>query len=173
MSPANGDRSLAGIGAAICAMCAIFSGFAVWSATERGIGLFGDSVDYIASARQIAVGHGAQTLDGKGGYTPLTQFPPGYPLLIATMSRLTGQDAVAAARPLHLFVGVTLIVLMGWLAHQATGAPIAAAAACVLGAVSQPLLMIDSRVYSEGPFLCAMLLAIGLLCRANDLAARK
>jgi hypothetical protein len=143
--------------------CALFAATTIWLATGRGVGLFGDSVDYIAAARGIASGAGARTLDGAGGYTPLTQFPPAYPALIAAASKATGEDAVVAARVLHIAIHLALIALIAWATYVACGSSRAASAACALGAVSQPLLMIDSRIYSEGPFLCFVLVAFALL----------
>src|SRR3954470_18606079 len=88
-------------GAAVVISC-LFSAFTIWIATANGIGLFGDSVDYVASARRISAGAGVRTLDGQGGYTPLTQFPPGYPALLAGASWVGRTDPIIVARGIHV-----------------------------------------------------------------------
>src|SRR3954469_15246249 len=77
MVPVSANNMKAKLSAAVVILSCVFSAFTIWIATTNGIGLFGDSVDYVASARQMRAGAGVRTLDGQGGYTPLTQFPPG------------------------------------------------------------------------------------------------
>jgi hypothetical protein len=51
-----------------------------WWATRKGLSISPDSVNYISSGLNLAIGKGLETYSG----VPLTQFPPGLPFLVAS-----------------------------------------------------------------------------------------
>lgn len=76
-----------------------------------GVGLTWDSVNYIAVARGLAAGDGFMQFHTEDAYT---QWPPLYPLLLATFARV-GLDPHLAAAPLNaLLFGLTIWVIGRW-----------------------------------------------------------
>jgi len=80
-------------------------------ATARGVGVSKDSVYYLDAARNIMNGQG-YTNALKGEYTPITHWPPLFPLLLSLLGRL-GIDLQIAARWLNAFLFGATIVLVG------------------------------------------------------------
>src|SRR3954470_1017511 len=122
--------------------------------TRQGLGLVGDSVDYVAAARSIAAGQGVRTLDGNGATTPLTQFPPLYPALLTATAKITHTDPIDAARFVAIASYLLLLALVAWIAYEVSDRSMGASlVACAIAAVSPPLLRISSTLISETPFL--------------------
>ena len=161
-------RRSAILAASLTALAALAAAGLYWRATARGVGLYGDSVDYVAAARSVLAGDGVKTLDGQGGVYPMTQFPPGYPLLLAGAALVSRLDPVDAARPLNGLLGVGTVLLAGWGAWRPTRSAPAAALAAALVATAVPLLSMTARLYSEAAFLFLSLLALLLVARAID-----
>ncbi len=161
-------RRSAILAATLTALAALAAAGLNWRATARGVGLYGDSVDYVAAARSVLAGRGVQTLDGQGGVYPMTQFPPGYPLLLAGAALVSRLDPVGAARPLNGLLGVGTVLLAGWGAWRPTRSAPAAALAAALVATAVPVLSMTARLYSEAAFLFISLLALLLVAKAID-----
>lgn len=85
------------------------------AATARGIGISNDGVTYLATAEGFLAGQ-AHTVDLVGP----THFPPGYPLLLAAVSRLSGLEPAAAARLVAVLLAVALPVAV-WAAVTSGG----------------------------------------------------
>lgn len=159
------------IALSLIACSLIVSGWLFWQATQQGVGLAGDSLDYVAASRHFEAGHGLLTLDGKRKTMPLTQFPPGYPVFLAWTKVLDGRDVILRARWIHLVLHVLIILLVAGLCFRATGSPLSAAAAAVLLAATPVLLLATTMLLSEALYLCLVLL--GLLCLRECLTSRR
>jgi 4-amino-4-deoxy-L-arabinose transferase-like glycosyltransferase len=93
-------------------------------------------------------------------YTPHTQYPPGFPLVLAGLSLLTGQAAYSVfVRFMPVFSSLALVVWYFVLRRAAGAAP--AAAACLLVASSAPLFgMVTQAVNSDAAFFLFSGLAV-------------
>ncbi len=148
--------------AALLAIAAAAS-LAAHLAMRAGIGLSPDSDTYLTAARQLARGHGFVVPTSAGGLEPLTHYPPLYPALLALLGK-AGLGMLAAARLLNLAAFAGSIVLVGVIFRYglklSRPASLAGAAAV---AVSVDLIQIYAMVWSEGPFIFLMLLALLML----------
>lgn len=114
-----------------------------------------DSVTYVVSAAHLADGRGHTGVDGRA----ITLFPPGFPAVLAP-AEAAGVDAAEAATVLNAFLFGAIVVL-GWrLARRHVGAWWVAAVAAALLAVSAPLLLVSTRVWSEPLFVVLTLGAV-------------
>lgn len=139
------------------------AGIWFWSATTRGLGLSGDSVDYVVTTRNLSHGNGLVTLDGKRKLTPLTQFPPAYPTALAIYRFVDARDVLSRARTMHLVLDLASILLAAVLAKRLTGSDCAAGVASMLLAVSQPPLAAATMLLSEILYIALVLLTLVLL----------
>ena len=91
--------------------------------TQRGIGLWEDSFDYITAARSLVEEGRLGRVDGLGAFRPLTHFPPAYPWLLALLET-AGFDIYDAARWLNVVLFALLIFLSGISLWWATGSAV-------------------------------------------------
>jgi len=132
-----------------------------------------DSAIYLGTARSLAGGKGLTVPFGDEIYTPLVQFPPLYPMLLA-LPAVFGADPVAAAVPLQvlLFIGnVTLIFIA---VRLASGKDTwAAFAAALIATFSPATLLIHQMAWSEGFFILLELLALLLVSNYLETGRRR
>lgn len=144
---------------AVLACAAIGAGL-VFQATPDGLGLFGDSVDYVFSARSVAAGRGAMTL-GNGGPVPLTQFPPGYAWVCGGLAWATGADAVDVARWLNAAALAVAVIALAAVAHVCSGRRRGAAVAAGAMLATSPFVLLNaSRLYADTLFLAFAAVAV-------------
>ena len=79
-----------------------------------GVGISGDSVDYIATADHLLKGLGFLDYAGE----PYLFWPPLYPLLLAGLSWLTGGDPVVLSGYLNAICFALIVTLAGLLFHR-------------------------------------------------------
>jgi 4-amino-4-deoxy-L-arabinose transferase-like glycosyltransferase len=139
---------------------AVVAGLATWIATRHGPGMSPDSVTYLSAARNLASGHGYTDFTGQA----LTNFPPGYPALVAVMNVL-GTSLATAARIVNAVSFGAIVVLAGALVRRHTSSPLLALGATMLVAVSPALINIASNAWSETLY-CAFVLAFLLALEA-------
>jgi len=82
--------------------------------SQNGVGNAPDSILYLGVAHNMATNHTMTVPFGVWMNETITHYPPGYPALIATFSRLTGTTVLLAARLLNAILISTLIVLTIW-----------------------------------------------------------
>ena len=92
----------------------------LFALTRFGIGLSPDSAKYIQASRGPFEGRGLTVLAADGGWQPLNQFPPFFPLVLALL-RLLGLDAPVGARVLNVSLFGVNILLVGLLIRRVTG----------------------------------------------------
>ncbi len=152
-----------GVGIAVAGLT--FIGTAVlWLATRWGIGLYTDSLVYIGAARSILAGDGFQYLNDIGEFAPITQYPPGYPWLIAAFAWM-GLDALAAARWVSLVCGIGNALLVAYIIHRSTASGGATLMAVIFSFAAFPMVYINSQALSEPPFIFLTLLGFCFLAR--------
>jgi 4-amino-4-deoxy-L-arabinose transferase-like glycosyltransferase len=132
---------------------ATLAAIATWIATRHGPSMSPDSVTYLSAARNLASGHGYTDFTGQA----LTNFPPGYPSLIAA-TRVVGASVATGARIVNA-VSFGAIVLLAWVLvrRHVTSMPIALGTTALV-AISPALINIASNAWSE-PLYCALALA--------------
>jgi hypothetical protein len=134
-------------------------------ATVHGAGISPDSVAYIASARNFLAGEGLTLPYGPGIDTPLTHFPPLYPLLLSG-GGLFGIDPLQAARWLQALLFGLLIISVGATLYHYTRPAVGWAIGGALLTIAAPtMLTMAIMVWSEMIFLLLCLLALVLLAR--------
>ena len=133
-------------------------------ATRWGIGIYTDSVVYIGAARSILAGDGFQFLNDIGQFSPITQYPPGYPWLIAAFA-WTGLDPLDSARWLSIFFCAGNSLLVAHIAYRSTSSYSVMLLAVFLSFAAFPMVYINSQALSEPPFIFLILLGICFLAR--------
>lgn len=153
------------IGARAAVTGLVFIGAGVlWLATRWGIGLYPDSIVYIGAARSLLGGDGFQFLNDIGQFSAITQYPPGYPWLIAAFA-WTGLDALDAARWVSIFFCAGNSLLVAFIAYRSTRSYGATFLAVFLSFAAFPMVYINSQALSEPPFIFLTLLAFCFLAR--------
>jgi len=152
----------------------IFIGTALlWLGTRWGIGLYTDSMVYVGAARSILAGDGFQYLNDIGQFAPITQYPPGYPWLIAVLGMI-GLDPLDSARWLSIFFCAGNSMLVADIAYRSTASRGATLLAVFLSFAAFPMVYINSQALSEPPFIFLTLLGFYFLARyllASDSAS--
>src|SRR5688572_30685111 len=116
--------------------------FLVLYATPQGLGLFDDSIAYIAGARSILSGDGYREawLASNG---PVTHFPPGFSSLLAFVG-LSGLDPLRGARFVNSLLFGANIFLLGVIGWKMTKSRIAGIVLAVLFLINYSLFRIHS-----------------------------
>lgn len=126
--------------------------------SEWGVGLSGDSVSYVSTARSLLAGEGFTVWSG----WPYQNYPPLYPLALA-LTGVFGADPADAAGGLNaVLFGLVVLAAALWLRRLGASAFLVAWAACAL-ALSYPLTLVSARAISEPLFILCTLLAIAAL----------
>ena len=134
------------------ALIAVAAAALLWWATPWGLGLEGDSADYVSMARQLAANE-LPRFDAAGGRRlAMTQFPPGYPLVLSLGPR-AGVDVLAFARVLHCVLLAATVWLVGALALRHTRSPPIGLAAAGYVAVSPQVQLVFASLMSEALFV--------------------
>lgn len=123
---------------------------------RHGLGLSADSAAYLAAAASLARGEGFVMYDG----TPYAHWPPLLPMLLAPFARL-GLDPLAVARIAMSLCHGAIAAACAWLAFRHLTSRALARLAAVLFALSEPLLLTASHLWTDAPFvLCVLACAV-------------
>jgi hypothetical protein len=135
---------------------AALAGALVWLATRGfGPGLSPDSVQFLAAAKSLALGHGWQRVEG----TPLVEWAPLLPLWLALGAKL-GMAPLVLARLTGAFSAAGVAWATGLWGVRATGQRGPGLGAGFAVALSFPLLYVSAHLWSDAPFLFLALLGI-------------
>ncbi len=114
-----------------------------------------DGANYIAAARNLAVGEGFV-----GAIYPFTIWPPLYPLLLLTAGALLRLDPLDVVGPLNAAVFGLTVFVFGRYLRRRLDSRFAAAWACAALSLSVPLADVASRSLTESPFILVTTLAL-------------
>jgi len=129
--------------------------------TDWGISISPDSTVYITLARNLLKGYGFSTSQG----SPLTHFPPLYPLLLS-LSALWGQDPLDGARIIHVFLFMATLALSFFIIYRETSGSITAAITGLLFLLcSDTVIQVYSYAWSESLFILPALAGLWLLSK--------
>lgn len=127
--------------------------------TENGPGATPDSVVYMVASRNL--------LDGDGltfGGSPMTHFPPAYPLLLAFVGFFQDGEILRAARLIGSFFFGANLVLFGLAVLISTHGSVSAVTCAMLCFLfSASVTSVHAMAWSEAPFISCYLAAIILL----------
>jgi hypothetical protein len=134
----------------------------------RGPQVTTDSVIYLSTAESVRSGAGLTTYAG----TPLTTFPPGFPVAVAGVGEFA-HESLVAARIVNAAC-LALIVVMAWLLlrRHVRSTPLRLAA--TVGVATAPtLFLVSSAVWSEALFIVLVLAALHALETALEQVDRR
>lgn len=134
--------------------------------------LAGDAWDYDRHARVLLDTHRyPSTWDGPDG-GPTASRPPLYPFFLAAVYGVVGQShGVEAARLVQAALGTAIVGLIGLIAWQLWGRPVALIA-IAMGAVFPPLISVGATLMSEALFLFLELAACAAVLQHRRSAHR-
>jgi 4-amino-4-deoxy-L-arabinose transferase-like glycosyltransferase len=121
--------------------------FLILYATPQGLGLFDDSIAYIAGARSILNGDGYREL-WLASNQPMTHFPPVFSSLLALLG-LTGLDPLRGTRFVNSLLFGGNIFLLGIIGWKMTKSQIAGIALALLFFANYSLFRLHTTAMSE------------------------
>ena len=130
--------------------------------THNGPGITGDSVSYVMGAENLVAGRGYSRTAGGGEAVPITGFPPGYSVFLASAAFL-GDNFFQIGRIVNAALFGVNIFLAGFLIWKFTQSVWASVLGSSIILLSDDLIFIHSWVMSEGLFITLMLVGIHLL----------
>jgi hypothetical protein len=140
----------------------------VFVATWHGVGLSPDSLQYLAATESALAGQGFTTIGWDGVRTPLTHYPPGYPMLLSAGAWL-GLSLESAARYSNIVLFATTLVLIALIVRRiAPNPPWAAPIAVFAAAFTHDLVVTHSMAWSEPLYLTLTLGGFLALAMAID-----
>jgi hypothetical protein len=142
----------AGLVPSILAVLCLTPVIGILVGTKSGLGIAGDSTTYLAAGVRLASGQGLTTIEGR----PLTVFPPGLPLLIATGETL-GLDPNVTVRVLNSVSMVAVVLLTYVLLRRHVSSLPLALGGTALTAASPWLLSNADFILTEPPFIAISL----------------
>lgn len=132
-------------------------------ASRSGVGISPDSVAYVAGARGLLDGHGVVDIGG----APLTIFPPGLSLLLASLGAL-GVSLTTAGLVINLISVAAVVLLTFAVARRTLGSDVAALAAAALVGVAPATVDTASMLWTELAFTATLLLVLWVLTAAQQ-----
>jgi len=129
------------------ALLALSGTFLILYATPQGMGIFDDSIAYIAGARSLLAGQGYREA-WLASNQPVTHFPPGFSSILALVG-LSGLDPLRGTRFVNALIfgaNIFMLGLIGWRMTKSKGAGIVLA---VLFLVNGQLFRVHTTAMSE------------------------
>jgi hypothetical protein len=120
--------------------------------TPYGLGLVNDSVGYIAGARNLVAGNGYMRFTGDGRLVPITNYPPMFSMVMATVG-VSGLEIVRASRMVNLLCFALNIFLTGAVVRKMSGSKIFGVLGAVLFLISPAILQVHSFALTEPLYL--------------------
>jgi hypothetical protein len=137
-------------------------------ATRWGAGISPDSIVYVGAARNLLAGRGLSQPSASEVPSPMTQFPPLYPVALALVGSV-GPDPLVGARWLNVLLFGANIALVGLLLlRHARASPWLALVGAFLVVASQDMLLVHAIALSEPLFLFTGLSGLVLLGDWSD-----
>jgi len=131
------------------------------STSRYGVGLEGNAMFYISTARSLLADTGVATFDFNG--SPLVEMPPLYPTLLGAIGCVLGLDPLVSARIAGALLFGMMIYLSGMTAFRYIGSLPFALYAAALVLLSTPLIYVSVMALSEPLFICLTLLFLCLV----------
>ena len=121
-----------------------------------GVAWFGDGIFYVSAARSVLAGEGFVAFDG----SPLTTWPPLFPLALVIVGGVGIVDPAAIVGPFNVAVHGLTIVVVGNYLRQHLESRALVVWACLAVALSTPLVDVASRTLAGPLFVLLTTLAL-------------
>ena len=131
----------------ILGLLALSGTFLILYATPQGMGLFDDSIAYIAGARSILAGQGYREA-WLASNQPVTHFPPGFSTVLA-MVGIGGLDPLRGTRFVNALIFGANIVLLGIIGWRMTKSKMAGGILAILFLLNGELFRVHTTAMSE------------------------
>jgi 4-amino-4-deoxy-L-arabinose transferase-like glycosyltransferase len=131
----------------ILVLLALSGTFLILYATPQGMGLFDDSIAYIAGARSILAGQGYREA-WLASNQPVTHFPPGFSSVLALIG-ISGLDPLRGTRLVNALIFGANIFLLGIIGWRMTKSKAAGIVLAVLFLVNGQLFRVHTTAMSE------------------------
>ncbi|MBI3169879.1 MAG: phospholipid carrier-dependent glycosyltransferase [Chloroflexi bacterium] len=128
-------------------LLALSGTFLILYATPQGMGLFDDSIAYIAGARSILAGQGYREA-WLASNQPVTHFPPGFSSVLALVG-ISGLDPLRGARFVNSILFGASIFLLGLIGWRMTKSKVAGIVLALLFLVNGQLFRVHTTAMSE------------------------
>lgn len=147
--------SMDGLVAAVAAGLAMLL---AWWGTRWGAGTSPDSNHYLAAAVSLAESWRLETFTG----SPLTAFPPGYPVVVR-IAMLPGLSWESASRTICILGAAVLVLTTAALARRVVHSPVLRAAVVAIAVVAPTLTRINRMAWTEPLFVIIVLALVAAL----------
>ncbi len=134
-------------------------GYLIFRATSWGPWAFSDSSAYLSASRNIQSGNGAVIHNSNGTFTPVTEFPPFFPVIINIFTPIKG-DFVATTRWINILCFFLSTFMIGLLCYQTSGNLLAVFFSTALFAFSPVMVDTFSGFMSEPIFISLLLFLV-------------
>lgn len=131
----------------ILSLLALSGTFLVLYATPQGMGLFDDSIAYIAGARSILAGQGYREA-WLASNQPVTHFPPGFSSVLALVG-ISGLDPLRGTRLVNALIFGANIFMFGMIGWRMTKSKVAGGVLALLFLLNGQLFRVHTTAMSE------------------------
>jgi hypothetical protein len=152
-------------------LIAIFGGFVIWLVTRFGAGIYYDSLEYVAAAKNFIAGLGLVRTTCNS-IEPMTRYPPLYSLTLSLFGFL-GSDLVSGARFLDIVCMAGSVVMTGLITLRITKNHFFSLLAAFIISMSPVIIQSFSWIMSEPLFILLMLTCIYLFDQYLNTSAFK
>ena len=139
-------------------LLALLGGLAIWLVTPYGAGIYYDSLEYVAAARNLVAGLGLVRLTCDS-VEPITRYPPLYSLFLSAFE-LLGSNSLSGARFLDIVCMAGTVILTGLMTLRISRNKFFAIFAALAVCISPVIIENYSWVMSEALYMPFMLTSI-------------
>jgi hypothetical protein len=143
---------------------AAFGGLLTYYGTAQHPWAYSDGVGYLTIADNLVHGIGLGLLKPSGEFEALVSHPPGYPLLLAGLSKL-GLTTLDASRWIDIAAFAVLLAATVWYVQGSTGSLLAGLATAAVLSVTPPLILLYLSTMAEPAFLALGFLSLFWIAR--------
>ena len=141
----------------ILGLLALSGTFLILYATPQGMGLFDDSIAYIAGARSLLAGQGYREA-WLASNQPVTHFPLGFSSVLALVG-ISGLDPLRGARLVNALIFGANVFMLGLIGWRMTKSKVAGILLAILFLLNGQLFRVHTTAMSEPLYIFFMLAA--------------
>jgi hypothetical protein len=139
-------------------LLAFLGGWLTWFSTPYGVGIYYDSLEYVAAAKNLIAGYGLGRLTCSS-FEPMIHYPPLYSLVLSVFE-IVGIAAIRGARLISIAGMIVSVIISGLLTLKACGNKFFALLVAFLLCISPVMLNGFTWAMSEPLYIPLMLISI-------------